>query len=147
MPVVLERLRRLQRIRRLAADQAGLELELAAASLRQAEQAQAAQGRGGREARSLARQALALGERSDWLMAEAAKEVAGWNLSRLQSVREQRAIVVEPARQRYIETHREAEQARTLLDSARTAERTRETRKEQAAVDDWFSRKAPKRHR
>ncbi len=141
MAIALGRLKRLERIRRLSAAQARVELELAAAEVLQVEKSLAAQARSAAESRTQARCALAVADRGEWLLAEAAGEVAGWNTDRLQAALAKRRQALQPARAMYAARHRDEEQVAMLVDSSEAAARQEQGRREQAAADDWFSRR------
>ncbi len=141
MAIELGRLKRMERIRRLSAAQARAELELATAQVRQAETLLAAQARAGALSRSQARSALGAADRGEWLLAEAAGEVAGWNMARLQTTLAERRQALQPARESYAARHRDEEQISMLVGSSEALVRQEQGRREQAAADDWFSRK------
>ena len=143
MPLGLNRLKRLQRIRKLTAAQDELELALAASALRQAEEALLAQARWAAESRSQAKGALADGERGAWLLAEASCEVAGWSVTRLQALCAERRNLLQPVRERYLLSHREEEQMGLLVEAGEAEARQEDGRTDQREADDWFSRSMP----
>jgi NAD kinase len=113
-------------------------LELALASVAEVEAALARQEAMRVDARQTARAALTAGDRGEWLLADAQHEVAGWNRGRLGVLLETRAAEVPPAMERFLGSRREHEQVKQLIESARQAEQVEESRRGQAAADDWF---------
>jgi hypothetical protein len=133
-----ERLIRLLVIRRVAEDLDRRKMELAAAAVGEVETALGTQEATIVEAALVGRVALEAGERGDWLMADAQSEVAGWNRRRLGVLLATRSAEFVPAMEKLIESRREHEQVKLLVESARQAARGEEDRKAQAAADDWF---------
>ncbi len=78
------------------------------------------------------------GDRGEWLMADAQGEVAGWNRGRLRILLQARSAEVAPAMEKFLESRREHEQVKQLIENARLAHRSDEDRKAQAGADDWF---------
>lgn len=132
------RLDRLLAIRRLGEDLDRRTLALALASVAEVEVALARQETTLVNARLAARRALTVGDRGEWLMADAQIEVAGWNRGRLGVLLEMRAGEVPPAMEKFLESRREHEQVRQLVGNAQKAAEIEEGRKAQAASDDWF---------
>jgi Leu/Phe-tRNA-protein transferase len=132
------RLDRLLAIRRLGEDVDRRTLALALASVAEVEAALARQETNLADARLAARSALNAGDRGGWLMADAQTEVAGWNRGRLGVLLEKRATEVPPAMEKFLESRREHEQVKQLVENAQQVEEIEEGRKAQAASDDWF---------
>jgi len=132
------RLDRLRAIRRLSEELDRSALATALASVREVESAIESQEVRQVEAKQTARQALSTGNHGEWLLADAQGEVAGWNCERLGVIREQRALEVPPAREKYLESRCEHEQVKQLIENARLAAEIEEGRRAQAASDDWF---------
>jgi Leu/Phe-tRNA-protein transferase len=130
------RLDRLLAIRRLGEDVDRRTLALA--SVAEVEAALARQETNLADARLAARSALNAGDRGGWLMADAQTEVAGWNRGRLGVLLEKRATEVPPAMEKFLESRREHEQVKQLVENAQQVEEIEEGRKAQAASDDWF---------
>ncbi len=133
-----ERLARLLAIRRLREDLDKTAWEMALAKMAEVETAIGMQGTARGRARHAAHASLNEGDRGNWLMADAQAEVAGWNQEKLEVLLAARAAEVAPAREKFLESRREHEQVKVLVDAARQTERVAEARREQAEVDDWF---------
>ncbi len=118
-------------------------LGFALASMAEVEMEMGAQEKALAEARMTARAALDAGDRNEWLLADAQGEVAGWNRSKLKVMLAGRAEVAGTAMGKFIESRREHEQVKKLVEVAEQATRVDEGRRSQAAADDWFlSRRA-----
>jgi hypothetical protein len=133
-----ERLGRLLAIRRVSEDLDRSALGLALASVAEVEMEMGAQENALTEARVMARAALGAGDRSEWLLADAQGEVAGWNRSKLKVLLVGRAEVAGAARAKFLESRLEHEQVKKLVEAAEQAARLDESRRSQAAADDWF---------
>ena len=133
-----ERLGRLLAIRRLNEDLDRGALATALARVAEVESALARQETALVESRVASRSALGAGERGEWLLADAQREVAGWNRARLRVLLQARAEEVAPATEKFLESRREHEQVKRLVEDAREAARVEEDRRAQAAADDWF---------
>jgi hypothetical protein len=137
------RLTRLLAIRRLSQELDRRTLALALASVAEVEAALGMQERALAESRVAARAALSEGDRGQWLLADAQGEVAGWNRGRLDVLLGERVEIVAPAMEKFVESRREHEQVKRLVEDARQATSIEEDRRAQAAADDWFlSRRA-----
>jgi hypothetical protein len=134
----VRRLARLQEIRRLREELDRQALELASAAVAEVELAVRTQENSHSEAAQQARSALTAGDRGEWLMADAQSEVAGWNRRGLGVLHAQRTGAVAPAKGRFLESRREHEQVKLLVEDAQQAARVEEGRRAQAASDDWF---------
>jgi hypothetical protein len=133
-----ERLGRLLAIRRVGEDLDRSALGLALASLAEVETEMGAQENALAEARMTARAALSAGDRSEWLLADAQGEVAGWNRSKLKVLLAGRVEVAGMARAKFLESRLEHEQVKQLVEAAEQAARIDENRRSQATADDWF---------
>jgi flagellar biosynthesis chaperone FliJ len=132
------RLDRLLAIRHLSEEIDRSTLANVLSSVHQAERAIASQELTRLDAKQAARQALSSGNRGEWLFADAQCEVAGWNRSRLDVIRQQRELDVPPAREKFMQSRCEHEQVKQLIENARQEAKIDESRKAQAAADDWF---------
>ena len=132
------RLDRLLAIRRLSEELDRNALAMVLASVHEAESAIAEQEAMQAEAKQVGRRALTTGDRSEWLMADAQNEVAGWNRKRLETLREERAKAVPPAMEKFMESRLEHEQVKKLIENARQVAEIEGGRRAQAASDDWF---------
>jgi hypothetical protein len=132
------RLTRLVGIRKIAEELDKRDLGLAVAAVVEVDSALRATQGSLVEAAQAARVALGAGERGEWVLADAQAEVAGWNRGRLGLLRAKRAVAVAPAKEKFLESRREHEQAKVLVEDAKQAERVDEDRRAQAASDDWF---------
>ena len=90
------------------------------------------------EARLAERTALASGDRGEWLLTDAQREVAGWNRSRLRVLLQARTADVAPAMERFLASRREHAQVKQLIENARQTADCEANRKAQAEADDWF---------
>jgi flagellar export protein FliJ len=133
-----KRLTRLVGIRKIAEELDKRDLELTVAAVAEVDSALRATQGSLLEAGVAARTALGAGERGEWLLADAQIEVAGWNRGRLGLLRAQRTVAVAPAKERFLESRREHEQVKVLVEDAKQAERADEDRRAQTASDDWF---------
>lgn len=133
-----ERLERLLAIRRLNEELDRRTLALALAAVAEVETALARQAETQAKARLAAQAALAAGERGEWLLADAQSEVAGWNRRRLGGMLRTRTEAVAPAMDRFVESRRDLEQVKQLVENAQQAARAEQDRRAQAAADDWF---------
>lgn len=132
------RLGRLIAIRRLSEDLDRRKLQLILASVAEVEAALVSQQTALGGSWLMARTALTTGSRSDWLLADAQGEVAGWNRGRLSILLRARATDVAPAMEKFLESRCEHEQVKQLVDNAEQAARIDEEHRAQAAADDWF---------
>ena len=138
-----KRLERLLVIRRLSADLDRRTVKLALASVAEVEAGLERQAAALVESRSAGRTALLSGDRGEWLMADVQGEVAGWNQGRLRPLLELRASEAAAAMQQLLESRREHEKVKQVIEDARRVARLDEDRKAQAESDDWFlSRRA-----
>jgi hypothetical protein len=133
-----KRLDRLLAIRRLNEELHRRSLGLALASVAEVEAALATQEATLAEATQTARAALTADDRGEWLLADAQHEVAGWNRRRLGVLLQARTAEVPPAMERFLESRREYEQVKQLVEDAQQAEQIEEDRRTQVATDDWF---------
>jgi hypothetical protein len=85
-----------------------------------------------------ARTALAAGDRGKWLLADAQSEVAAWNRGRLNVLLHARASQVAPVMEGFLESRREHEQVKQLVDAAKQAAKIEDDRRAQASAGDWF---------
>jgi flagellar biosynthesis chaperone FliJ len=139
-----KRLQRLLAIRILTENLDRGALRVALAGVAQVEATLAALEDALAEARSAGRVALANGERSEWMMADAQREVAGWDRGKLKRLLTIRQDIAGQAMAKFLESRREHEQVKQLVQSAEEAARVDEGRRSQAAADDWFlSRRSP----
>jgi hypothetical protein len=137
------RLDRLRAIRQLCEGIDRRNLQTALAAVAEVERAMRAQGAARMNAGMSARAALTAADRGEWLLAEAQIEVAGWNCGRLVVLQRARASEVAPAMERFLESRREHEQVKQLVDAAKQAAKVEDDRRAQATADDWFlSRRA-----
>ena len=133
-----QRLRRLFAIRRLNEDLDRRSLQGALAAVAEVEEALGRQEGALTDARAATRCALAEGDRSELLLAEAQREVAGRNRGSLRVVLAERASIVPLAMVRFLSSRMEHEQVKQLVEDARHAALLDGDRKAQAASDDWY---------
>jgi hypothetical protein len=141
----LEKLGRLLGIRRLGEDLWRRRLQLAFAAVAEVDTALTGQNAALAEASLAARNALASGDRSEWLLADAQREVARWNRSRLRILLQARTADVAPAMEKFLASRREHEQVKQLIQNARQAAALEADRKAQTEIDDWFGSKRSRR--
>jgi hypothetical protein len=138
-----ERLARLAAIRKLNEELDRRDLQAALAAVAEVQAALARQRTSLEESKLAGTVALVEGDRCAWLMADAQSEVSGWNRDRLGSILEARLAQAAPAMAKFLESRREHEQVKQLVENARQAAGLEEDRRAQAAADDWFlSRRA-----
>jgi hypothetical protein len=133
-----EKLGRLLTIRRLSKDLDRRSLQRASAAVAEVEAAMACQGAALAEASVAERNALASGDRGEWLLADAQREVAGWNRGRLRTLLKARTAAVAPAMERFLASRREHEQVKQLIENGRQLANSEADRKSQAEADDRF---------
>jgi flagellar biosynthesis chaperone FliJ len=133
-----ERLGRLLAIRRVSEELDRSALEIAMALVNEVEAEMNAQGTALAEARVTARAALDAGDRSEWLLADSQVEVAGWNRDKLKGLLAARTEAAGAAMEKFLESRREHEQVKQLVEDTRQIELVEENRKAQSAADDWF---------
>jgi hypothetical protein len=134
----LEKLGRLLAIRRLGEDLGRRRLQLAFAAVAEVESGLADQQTALLEAGLAERNALASGDRSEWLLADAQREVAGWNRGRLRPLLQARTADVAPAMERFLASRREHAQVKQLIENARQTAGREAGRESQAEADDRF---------
>jgi hypothetical protein len=139
-----ERLQRLLAIRMLTEDLDRNVLQSALAAVALVENTLAALDNAVTESKISARTALADGDRSEWMMADAQGEVAGWDRSKLKRLLATRTEAAGTAMGRFLESRREHEQVKQLVKDSEQATRVDDLRRAQAASDDWFlSKRSP----
>ena len=144
-------LKRILRIRRLAEEQARLELERETQRLRQAQSLRlhlAEHVHAQREhltesfvadaQMAAAQPTVTPRSDGDWLLAEAALEFSSWSRMQLEQWCVQEAERVAPLAEAYQERRKELRQVERLVERQREAERTEVDRREQAEADTWF---------
>jgi hypothetical protein len=133
---------RLKGLNRLAAlygiveQMQAVQLDRAAAELREAEGKVAEQVRWTETASQLARDALHQGDRPEWLMSESEREFAVWNGVRLETLRARREELKELTAELYRKSLLDRDQIDTVLQHALSAREAEIIRREQAAADD-----------
>jgi hypothetical protein len=113
-------------------------LQLAFAAVAEVDSGLARQTMALAEAGLAARNALASGDRGEWLLADAQREVAGWNRSQLEVLLRARIADVAPAMERFLASRREHEQVKQLIENERQKTSREADRKSQTEADDWF---------
>jgi hypothetical protein len=136
-----KRLHRLLAIRMLTEDLDRSALQTALAAVAVVDAALVAVERAIDEARLAARVALTDGQSSEWMMADAQREVAGWDRSKLKTLLVARTELAGAAMKKFLESRREHEQVKQLVEDAEQAGRLEEARHAQAASDEWFLNK------
>lgn len=115
-----------------------VELQRTMAEVREAEQAIEAQEGTVRRSASHGREALKVGDRMDWKVAQVQREIAEWKQERLEQVREERERSNEEARSRYIASRLRREQVKHVVDGATAQMEIEAGRRTQAGLDDRF---------
>jgi hypothetical protein len=133
-----ERLQRLVAFRLLTEELDRSALQVALLAVLEVESAITELDKNVTESKMNARAALSEGNRPEWMMADAQKEVAGWNLSKLKSMLMVRVEGARIARERFLESRCEHEQVMQLIKDAHQAALLVEVRREQASADEWF---------
>ena len=155
-------LQRILRIRRLAEEQARLEVERAAQRARQVSAACTRQFTLEHEQRtnlaaswvrrrnhleskgpvgSPAKTPSETTEEQGWLMEEAVLEFFGWRRMRLEELREAELRRMEPLLESYTERRRELRQTEQLVEQRANTEAMEKNRRAQAETDEWFSQR------
>ena len=145
------KLSRLLTVRQLQEELDRCTLQSLSASVAEVERALESQQGALLEAGQEARHALSVGGREQWLLAEARREVSESNKARLALVLSARRAALDPAMKRFLNSRREHEEMKQIVDDAKRSAATVEDRKLQATADDWFlsrfsasSKKTPK---
>jgi flagellar export protein FliJ len=133
-----ERLSRLLAIRRLKEDMERGGLRTAMAAVAEVVGALAGMDAALSEARSTGRLALGDGRRHDWLMADAQRETAKMRATTLVKILAQRRGAAATAMETFLESRREHEQVKRLVEDSERETRTVEARRAQTAADEWF---------
>lgn len=133
-----QRLRRLLALRRLREDIDRRRLRDAIAAVAEVDAALLQQQQAAASATQASQRALLSGNRHEWLLAEAQSEAAGWNRSRLAPLLDARAAEIPPTMSSFLQSRREYEQIKHLVESDQASARLDEDRRAQAVADDWF---------
>jgi flagellar export protein FliJ len=137
MSANVARLRGLERIRSLQEEIERASLERAMGAVAEVEQALRDDSGAITEAKTRARAALGVGDRSEWLFADAQGEVARSSISRLGGLLRQREAAVAPAMEGYLACRKLHEQAKVLLANAEAEAKAAELRRTQMEMDEW----------
>jgi hypothetical protein len=113
-------------------------LRQAAALVQEAEVAIVEQCAQMREAGNDARQALLEGDRQQWLLAGAQRNLGGIRRQQLETMRLQRELVTDRAREEYGASRTKSEQMKSVVERCASEEQLIAGRKAQAATDDRF---------
>jgi hypothetical protein len=84
------------------------------------------------------REALKVGDRMDWKVAQVQRELAEWKQERLQQVRVERERSNDEARRQYIASRLRREQVKHVVDGATAQMEIEAGRRTQARLDDRF---------
>ena len=131
-------LKRIERLYGLVENMHAVRLQEAAAKVREAENAIAAQQAAMLGARMDARTAMAEGNREEYAVADVQRVVGGQRQDQLETIRLAREEAVEAARVIHDASRVERGQIKTVLDAAAAAERLVAGRQAQAWSDDRF---------
>ena len=135
---------RLKRLKRMAAlygvveRMHSVELQRARSVVREAEQAIETQRMIWRAAGLDGREALVLGDRMGWSLAETQQEVAAWKGERLEEIRVKREELNKVARERYATSRLKSEQMNCVVEGVAARMEREEGRRFQATTDDRF---------
>lgn len=139
-----QRLERLLAIRMLTEDRDRIALRTALSRLEEAENSLGGLDSSLKEPKTAARAALMDGDRSELMMVDLQGIVAGWERRKLTRILVQRGEEAAAAMDRFLESRREHEQAKHLVQNAREAERVDQSRRMQTMADEWFlSKRTP----
>jgi len=115
-----------------------VELQRTMAAVQEAKQAIEVQEGTVRQSASHGREALKVGDRMDWKVAQVQRELAEWKQERLQQVRVERERSNEEARRQYIASRLRREQVTHVIDGVAAKVTIEAERRTQAGLDDRF---------
>lgn len=115
-----------------------LDLQQASGALTEAEMAIAVEHRAAVAANDAARSALRSGDREEWMLSEAQREIAGLREGRLEEMRAARTIVRDKLRGEYLESRMQTEQMKHMVAYRREQAEVEEARRAQATSDDRY---------
>lgn len=114
------------------------ELQRTAAAVQEVAQAIEMQEGAVRRSASHSRDALKVGHRMDWKIAQVQREMAEWKQERLEQVRLERERSSDEARKQYIASRLRREQVSHVVDGATAQMEIKAGRRAQAMLDDRF---------
>jgi hypothetical protein len=138
-----KRLQRLAAIRMMTEELDLSALKVALTAVAEVESALTEQDNSVFESKANARIALLDGDRGEWMMADAQREVARWNCVKLERFLAVRKDTAGAAMAKFLESRCEHEQVKQLVEDARQAAQVEDARRSQTAADDWFLSKRP----
>jgi flagellar biosynthesis chaperone FliJ len=132
-------LRRLLRIRELEEEQSRLALESALGELHRLEHALAATFERGRRGRNLVQSSIQTGQLTDRLAGFEETRSAGFHAAALEPRIDGMGVEVTDRRQEFLSKRVERRQAETLIAETEAQEAIEDGRRDQQALDDWYS--------
>ncbi len=115
-----------------------VELQRTMAAVQEARQAIEIQEGTVRRSASNGRDALKVGDRMDWKVAQVQREIAEWKQERLEQVRLERERSNDEARKQYIASRLRREQVKHVVDGATAQMEIEAGRRTQSRLDDRF---------
>ena len=116
-----------------------LRLEQAAAAVREVVGAIGVERDAGAAAGVAGRLALGSGDHGEWMLAQAQKEMAGMRRVRLETMRDERAVVEVEAKREFLESRVRTEQVKQVVSRAAEIATVEDGRRVQAASDDRYA--------
>jgi hypothetical protein len=138
MQTQLETLQRLVNLYAAVEQMHSTELQRMTTAVREAEHAIEGEQHVAHSARLDGREALNIGDRVGWMIAETRHETAGWRRQRLEQIRMEREKLNDAAREQYVASRLKKEQMKRVFDEIDTRLEIEEGRKTQAISDDRF---------
>ena len=116
-----------------------LRLEQASAAVREVVGAIGVERDAGAAAGVAGRLALGSGDHGEWMLAQAQREMAGMRRVRLETMRDERAVVEVEAKREFLESRVRTEQVKQVVSRAAEIAAVEDGRRVQAASDDRYA--------
>lgn len=115
-----------------------VELSRATSALNEAETAIQAERSAGAAARLAGRAALNTGDREEWMLTDAEREMTVWRRGLLEGIRSERDAVREAVRKQFLESRVQTEQMKSVVTRMKERVEVEEGRRTQANADDRY---------
>ena len=115
-----------------------VELSRATSALNEAETAVRAEQAAGVAANLAGRAALTTGDREEWMLTDAEREMAGWRRGLLEGLRVERDAVREAARKQFLDSRVQTEQMKSVVTRMKEQVEIEQGRRMQASSDDRY---------
>ena len=132
-------LNRVLRLRMLREESCRLELEAASQQLSRFERTMDRLEDESNKSRDGAFACLCEGDAREWMVHQAAREFAEWQADALAVHRQAQAAVVDSVREVFLESRKQTGQVETLVKTYEQLLRIEQSRRDQAALDEWFN--------